>query len=271
LESLISYFFFCTFRTHANTTLDTNQINLAYLNWNHRVLETAQKKIMTTRVVPFSRYNEEFLSMQAQIRSTLSAVTETLMNDSSPVSVQSKMSHANNLLTQAKDLLKQMTIESRSVDDKSLKVECQKVVRVAKGNHANLVDDVKAVQCEVDRNSLLQGGDVESGSKSGKNSAAREHLLKTNDNLQSQNSTLENAKRIMAETEDVALEITEELARNRETIESTHSRVRGVSSLTNRARRVLVSMQRREVQQKMVVYGIGIALFVALLFLLGFL
>jgi hypothetical protein len=75
----------------------------------------------------------------------------------------------------------------------------------------------------------------------------------------------------MAETEDVALEITEELARNRETIESTHSRVRGVSSLTNRARRVLVSMQRREVQQKMVVYGIGIALFVALLFLLGFL
>ena len=226
---------------------------------------------MTTTVIPFSRYNEEFSSIQTQIRSTLSTITDTIANDPSSSSVESKMSLANNLLSQAKDLLKQMTIESRSVDDKALKAECQKVVRVAKGNHANLVDDVKAVQNEVDRKTLLQGGDIESGSRSGKNSAVREHLLKTNDTLQSQNSTLENAKRIMAETEDVALEITEELSRNRETIESAHSRVKGVSSLTNRARRVLVSMQRREVQQKMIVYGIGVAMFVAMLFLLGFL
>jgi len=169
-----------------------------------------------------------------------------------------------------------MTIESRSVDDKQIKAECQAVVRVAKGNHANLVDDVKAVQGAFERHSLLQGGssgDVESGNhKSGRNAnaAVKEHLLKTNNTLQSQNSTLENARRVMAETEDVALEITEELSRNREAISSASSRVRGVSSLTNRARRVLVSMQRREVQQKMVVYGIGVGLFIALLFLLGF-
>lgn len=157
------------------------------------------------------------------------------------------------------------------MEDKQLKAECQKVVRVAKGNHANLVDDVKAVQNEVDRQSLLSGGrDIESGIRSGRNAAVREHLLNTNNTLQAQNSTLENAKRVMAETEDVALEITEELSRNRETIESAQSRVRGVSSLTNRARRVLVSMQRREVQQKMIVYGIGLAMFIALLFLLGF-
>eukprot|EP00553_Chaetoceros_curvisetus_P005986 CAMPEP_0204621936 /NCGR_PEP_ID=MMETSP0717-20131115/7594_1 /ASSEMBLY_ACC=CAM_ASM_000666 /TAXON_ID=230516 /ORGANISM="Chaetoceros curvisetus" /LENGTH=183 /DNA_ID=CAMNT_0051636501 /DNA_START=131 /DNA_END=682 /DNA_ORIENTATION=+ len=182
------------------------------------------------------------------------------------------MSHANNLLSQAKDLLKQMTIEARSVDDKNLKDECMRVVRVAKGNHANLVDDVKAVQSEVDRQSLLMGGrDIESGGSSSRNnSAARQHLLNTSNTLHSQNSTLENARRVMADTEEVALEITEELSRNRETIESAHSRVRGVSSLTNRARRVLVSMQRREVQQKMVLYGIGGVMFVALLFLLGF-
>jgi len=76
----------------------------------------------------------------------------------------------------------------------------------------------------------------------------------------------------MAETEDVALEITEELSRNihREAISSASSRVRGVSSFINRARRILVSMKRREVQQKMVVYGIGVELFFALLFLLAF-
>lgn len=226
---------------------------------------------MVITVIPFSRYNDEFSSIQSQVRSSLSDIKETLSNDPTNTSIGSKMSHASNLLSQAKDLLKQMTVESRSVDDKQIKAECQKVVRVAKGNHANLVDDVKAVQSEVDRNSLLAGSrDIESGG-SGRNSAVREHLLKTNNTLQSQNSTLENARRVMAETEDVALEITEELSRNRETIESASSRVRGVSSLTNRARRVLVSMQRREVQQKMIIYGIGIAMFIALLFLLGFL
>lgn len=225
---------------------------------------------MASTVIPFSRYNDEFSSIQSQIRSTLDFIRGKLGNDPSNLSIESKMSHANALLSQAKDLLKQMTIESRSVDGKEIKAECQKIVRVAKGNHANLVDDVKAVQNEVDRQSLLTGSrDIEAGG-SGKNSAVREHLLHTTNTLQSQNSTLENARRVMAETEDVALEITEELSRNREAIESASSRVRGVSSLTNRARRVLVNMQRREVQQKMIIYGIGVGIFIAFLVMMGF-
>lgn len=223
-------------------------------------------------MIPFSRYNDEFSSIQSQIRSTLDYIRTKLGNDPTNPTIGSKMSHANALLSQAKDLLKQMTIESRSVEDKEVKAECQKIVRVAKGNHANLVDDVKAVQNEVDRHDLITGTrDIESDGGSGKNSAVREHLLKTNKALEAQNSTLDKARRVMAETEDVALEITEELSRNREAIESASSRVRGVSSLTNRARRVLVSMQRREVQQKMVVYGIGGVIFIAFLFMLGFL
>lgn len=226
---------------------------------------------MSTTVIPFSRYNEEFSSIQNQIRSTLSTITSILDNNPSDSTVESKMSHANNLLSQAKDLLKQMTIESRSIDDKDIKAECQKVVRVAKGNQANLVEDVKAVQNRVERQALLQGSvDLEAGISTGRKSAAREHLLKTNSALQSQNSTLDKARRVMAETEDVALEITEELSRNRETIESSHSRVRGVNILTNQARRVLISMQRRETQQRMIIYGIFVAMFIAVLFLFGF-
>jgi vesicle transport through interaction with t-SNAREs protein 1 len=226
---------------------------------------------MSTTVIPFSRYNEEFSSLQNQIRSTLSTITAALDNNPSDTTIESKMSHANNLLSQAKDLLKQMTIESRSIDDKDIKADCQKVVRVAKGNQANLVEDVKAVQNRVERQSLLRTSvDLEAGVSTGKNSAAREHLLKTNSALQSQNSTLDKARRVMAETEDVALEITEELSRNRETIESAHSRVRGVNILTNQARRVLMNMQRRDTQQRMIIYGIFVGMFIAVLFLFGF-
>jgi len=95
----------------------------------------------------------------------------------------------------------------------------------------------------------------------------RERLLQTNESLQNQNSTLENARRVMAETEDVAMDITQELARNRETMESARGRVRNVSGLTNRARRVLVSMRRREVQQKMVVYGVGVVGVIVVIYL----
>jgi vesicle transport through interaction with t-SNAREs protein 1 len=194
------------------------------------------------------------------------------------------MNHANLLLSQTKELLKQMTIEARSVQDPDLKEDCLQTVRVAKGNQANLVQDVKAAQQLVDRVSLLpqnassshdgSGGgthDLEAGTRhKPKNDPARQHLLHTNHALGQQNQTLEHARRVMAETEDVALEITEELGRNRETIQSARSRVMGVTTLTNRARRILVSMQRREVQQKMVVYGVGVVLFLLVLFMLGF-
>lgn len=64
----------------------------------------------------------------------------------------------------------------------------------------------------------------------------------------------------MAETEDVALEITEELGRNREKITSARSKVLEVSSMTNQARRLVHSMSKRETQQKIMMYGLAFIL-----------
>mmetsp|Transcript_16258 Transcript_16258/g.19856 ORF Transcript_16258/g.19856 Transcript_16258/m.19856 type:complete len:238 (+) Transcript_16258:226-939(+) len=233
-------------------------------------------------VIPFSRYNEEFSSLVSQTRQTLSSLSSTLevsteSQSSSSSKLERDMNLALNLLNQTKDLLKQMTVEARSssVTNSNQKEECLKIVRIAKANHANLKDDVNGMQSQVEHHLLMLQNSSSKNSKrhrnnNGVNGEVRQHLLDTNSNLSNQNSTLDRAKQVMAETEVVALEITEELSRNRETIESAHSRVRGVSSLTNQARRVLVNMQRREVQQKMVVYGVGVILFLALLFLLGF-
>lgn len=86
--------------------------------------------------------------------------------------------------------------------------------------------------------------------------------------MQSQSDTLANARSIMAETESVALEITEELGRHRETISSTHGRVRQVTGMTNRARRIVQSMSRREVQQKLILYGVGGTIMIVFLMLI---
>ena len=67
-----------------------------------------------------------------------------------------------------------------------------------------------------------------------------------NATLASQNATLENARRVMADTEATAGTITEELARNRETIESAQGRVGELHGMTNSARRTVQNMQRRK-------------------------
>lgn len=154
-------------------------------------------------------------------------------------------------------------------NDRDLKDECLKKVRICKANLSNLEDDIKSLHSQLDRVALLNNpSSSQKGGGGGLSSDHRERLLQTNESLQNQNSTLENARRVMAETEDVAMDITQELARNRETMESARGRVRNVSGLTNRARRVLVSMRRREVQQKMVVYGVGVVMAIVVIYML---
>ena len=143
-------------------------------------------------------------------------------------------------------------------------------VRVCKTRLANLRDDYDAAKGFVERNSLGLNGDIESGRNGGSRSSngGKERLLSNTDQLQSQSDTLANARSIMAETESVALEITEELGRHRETISSAHGRVRQVTGMTNRARRIVQSMSRREVQQKLILYGVAGAIIIVFLMLI---
>lgn len=215
--------------------------------------------------IPFERYNEEFSSLTSQIQSSLSNLQSSI-DASSPN--DGELSLSKNLLSQAKELLQQMTLEARGWEHAAQKKEYLHQVRISKAQLANMNADVQAAQSELERLSLISpAGDVEAGSTI--HSAAKERLLSTSNQLSSQNATLTHAQQIMADTESTAMEISSELERNRETIESAHARVRGVSGLTNRARRLLVSMQRREMQQKMVVYAVGLVCVVVVLVLLG--
>ena len=141
---------------------------------------------------------------------------------------------------------------------------------------ANLRDDYEAAKSYVDRSSLglynNNSDDIELGGgrnrSNNSNNGSKQHLLSNSQSLQNQSETLANARSIMAETEGVALEITEELGRHRETISSAHGRVRQVTGMTNRARRIVQSMSRREVQQKLILYGVGGTIILVFLMLL---
>ena len=214
-------------------------------------------RTMDTSYAQFDRYDEEFNSLTQQVQSTLGSLDD--------VEAQKKqLKLGQNLLSQCDDLLKQMGMEARGVSESSVKRELLNKVRICKAKLSNLRDDYNSAKQSAEREALIDGGSYRNQGGSGNEHRAR--LLQTNDRIQSQNDTLDRARRVMSETEDVAMEITTELGKNREKIESAHSRVFEVSGMTNQARRLIMSMTRREVQQKLVVYVVGMLLIGAILF-----
>ena len=190
----------------------------------------------------FQRYVEEFNSLQRQIQSSLDdplSLADDLENGGGQTSDN---------LSQCDELLQQMALEARSSPDASQKKELLAKVKSYKS-------DLKGLKDDYNKKSLMAGSRGLNGGGGG--SQHKERLLKQQEMLNGQNSQLDSAMRVLQETEQVALEITEELGNNRATIESAHGRVRQVSSLTGRARRIVGSMSQRATQQKMLLYGLS--------------
>jgi vesicle transport through interaction with t-SNAREs protein 1 len=187
---------------------------------------------MSHSYIPFQRYDEEFKSLKKQVQ-------ESLHEDD-----EESGDHAIDLISQCDELLQQMALEARSVPDAALKRELLAQVRTCKSELQSLKDDLN-------KRSLM------AQAQTGNGSGHRERLLQQQEMLTNQNSTLENARKVLEETEQVALEIGSELTNNRETLESAHGRVRSVAGLTGRARRIIQSMNQRQMQQKIILYGLA--------------
>ena len=77
--------------------------------------------------IPFERYDEEFLSLTEQVTSKLRpldpSTTASISSSSAPLppTAEADVKMAHNLLLQADDLLKQMGLEARGVDDAAVK------------------------------------------------------------------------------------------------------------------------------------------------------
>ena len=66
------------------------------------------------------------------------------------------------------------------------------------------------------------------------------------------------------ETEEVGMEITSELGKNRSKIESSQGKLNEFGGMTDVARRMLGSMQRRDTRQKWIMAFVAIMLVIAI-------
>lgn len=181
----------------------------------------------------FEQYDEEFTSLTKQVISKLSSKKIGAYGDD-------ELQMLQDLLSQADDVLKQISMEARGVDDDDdIKSALLEKVQTHKAILANLRNECNTIKERIERYSL--GLSSNNGSD---NDNARP--LTNNICLRSQNETLSNARSIIAETENVALDITRELGHQREIVSNTQNNVNEVGTTTDRAHKIIQSMTRRK-------------------------
>jgi hypothetical protein len=152
----------------------------------------------------FEVYYEEYVSLMEQIGNNPNEEPESL-------------------LQACNDLVQQMRMEARGCDDVATRKELLDRVKAYYSN-------IQALQQQTARDTLL-----------GKTVNASVERLEQSA-LARQNETLDRALASMQETEEVGLDIFQELGKNRETMHEAHDKTRQVSTLTDSANALLKSM-----------------------------
>lgn len=207
----------------------------------------------------FDAYDQEYNVHCQEIRNNIS---EYRTYNSNPEKSSGLGRQVEAILSQAAELLKQMEVEVRSQDPATRKVLTEKVGQYKK-TLSSLRSDYESARDEAEKANLL-------GSSGSKSAEHRQRMLNTNDRLNKQSEMLANATRTVEETTGTAIEITEELARNREKILSVHDKVRQFSGVTDTARRIISSMSRREVRQRFLIAFVAVVLIVAIIIVIYF-
>jgi len=175
-------------------------------------------------------YEEELKDLFSQIDKKMAAVK-------SGGDAPEALINAEVLLDQVADLLKQMSVEVRSLEGNE-RQEKNAMMAGYKTRHEETKIQVKTAKTAANKRALL-------GDADGKSLEHRERMVDTNDKLARQNEMILNAQRIVAETEDVGADITSTLGDNRAKIESSRDKVKELHGDLDAADRITKSMVDR--------------------------
>jgi vesicle transport through interaction with t-SNAREs protein 1 len=159
--------------------------------------------------------------------------------------------------------LADMELELRGLDDAAVRREQQAKVRTYRSTLESIARDLERKRTQLAREKLLAGGasaPVTDAALSDTSKGQRERYDRAVGKMAAGVDTLEEARRTLAETEEVGMGITSELSRNRATLEGARSKLHEVHQESDLARSLLRSMDRRECRFKLLTAGIIIIL-----------
>lgn len=204
----------------------------------------------------FDSYEEEFLAL---VRGCSKNISQASTYETDGDRKLELLESVGRDLAAAKDTIRQMEIELRSQDAGAKRALGDKV-SAHKQTLAAVQRDHDETKAQAERQSLLGG--VEATDE--ESLEQRSRLMSATDTLQHGSDRIRHAIGVVHDTEATALEISDELARNRDKIEAVHARVHSVSDLADNARRLIHTMTKTEVQQKMIMAFVVLVLIVVM-------
>ena len=202
----------------------------------------------------FVQYQHEFNAVTSEIKAKLERLTGYSDNPMHQKDQREAVGRVEELLKQACDLAKQIDLEVRSTDDANQRRILAERAKPVKATVKELQARFREANDKLEREGLLG---AEATSKAG---VHRGRMVDANERARQQTSIIRDAIDTARDTEHVALDITNELQRNRETLQSIRGHVADTSNTLGVAGTMMQSMQKRESQQKVVIIGVALLL-----------
>lgn len=198
----------------------------------------------------FDSYEAQFLSTCNQVSAQLDSLTSTPPDTDTSSAIVDRVEKD---LEGAVKLLRQMEIESRT-SGSNIKEKKQKVAQFGQ-QVQQLRAQLQQLRQTKERSELFQGG-----GDSGVPSQEAKRFGHVTDRMERQTETLLESRRTLAETEEVAMGITENLDSNRQSILSAHEKVHVTGGFIGQSQSILRRMQLRESRRKIMVYAVFVLL-----------
>jgi Vesicle transport v-SNARE protein N-terminus len=140
------------------------------------------------------------------------------------------ISAATDTIQQCQELLQQMAVEARSTDD-------QRQRKYYMDRYTAYKHQYQAMKQQLDRASLLPVATTSSNEK-----AVQDKIQTNEGTLLQQNSTLQQSLQSIHTTEQIANETMEHLQNQRDTLQQTQQKTKGLQSMTQQANQVATNL-----------------------------
>lgn len=208
----------------------------------------------------FASYEEQFETIIAAVASRLGSV-----QSSHGVEKKTLISNLERQLDEAQELLEQMVLEVRELPN-SDRAKASSSLKSYQTRYSKLEAELKKYKIKDSarmREELLEYDDSAL-------TDPRTRLLDNTERLERSNKRLEAGYRMAVETEKIGQEVLDNLQRDRETITRTRGRLREGDDNLGRSSRILSSMTRRIIQNRLVSLGIMIVMLIVIIVVIYF-
>ncbi|XP_073251161.1 vesicle transport through interaction with t-SNAREs homolog 1A-like [Porites lutea] len=201
----------------------------------------------------FTHYEQQFGNISAEITAKICKIPN--LHGSSK---KGAVSDVERCFDEARELIEQMELEVREVTGEE-KARLNNRLKAYKNEMQRFEQDLKkarvAFSDQEGRNELLGGEDSQYSSED-----QRARLLDNTERLERSGRQLEEGYKMCVETEQIGVDIMNNLHRDREVMERARDRTRGTDKNLTKSSRILTGMMRRIIQNRIIMAIICLAI-----------